>query len=68
MFVNYKKGKIDVDFSLGVPGEEQKVDENEGDYKKEISNNDGKNVILPGYSEIKIKANTTNITKRNRFL
>lgn len=62
VFINYKKEPLDVKFSSGKAGEEQSVDENEGDYKKEISNDNGKNVILPGYGEIKIKANTTNIT------
>ena len=45
----------------GVPGEEQDIDENAGDYQK-VDNNGGKNVILPGWGELKIKANTTNIT------
>lgn len=45
----------------GVPGEEQNIDENAGDYQK-VDNNGGKNVILPGWGKIKIKANTTDIT------
>lgn len=57
--VNHKKEPIKVNFFSGIAGEEQSIDENEGDYKKE---NDGKNVVLPGYGEIKIKANTTDIT------
>lgn len=41
--------------------QEQETDENAGKYKNP-KNNNGKNVIMPGWNELKIQANTTNIT------
>ena len=41
--------------------EEQEIDENAGDYHNTVNNN-GKNVIMPGWNKLSIKANTTNIT------
>ena len=41
--------------------EEQEIDENAGNYHNPVNNN-GKNVIMPGWGTLRIKANTTNIT------
>ena len=62
-FCFYNKGQGKITFG-NAPGKVQELDEDAGDYQeeKDLSNN-GKNVVMPGWGTIKIKANTKEITK-----
>lgn len=53
-----------VTISDDIDYQEIAMDENAGDYvKEEVDNNNGANVILPGWTTLKIPANTKDITR-----
>lgn len=47
--------------NLNSSYDEQEMDKTAGEYHN-TANNNGKNVIMPGWNKLSIKANTTNIT------